>query len=353
MSLVKQLTAAGVLVIGTVSTLVYFGQRRAAAPDPTTDAAPSSSLGVAQAPGSQAHGAAGVLPPLPSGAAIKHEPRALIPKEAWLVADFRGDLTGALPFSDQTGPCKEVPAPPRVAIGIMPPLAAGQSNSESGGPELLLAAPSVDEVFWGCARDRIVRAGGTVLAENAQFEVLKSPSGVVARGPNRAMIFLSNEGYLERGLAVISDLAESASSTGVHAGLFRRMHENPEIAANSALDITVSLPQDWLASVGDDAKLSPLRHLRGGYISVSQEGSARGGFDCTEPGCSEVYRFLNGAKGDLTGHLAADQRAQIEAALKIEYVEKSGNISMMWSPKDLRIQDLLGGFLNGARLFSP
>src|SRR5690606_26344580 len=106
--------------------------------------------------------------------------------------------------------------------------------------------------------------------------------------------------------------------------------------------VTVYLPQDWLSSVGDDAKLSPLRHLRAGYISVAPGGSARGGFDCTEPGCRDLYSFLKGARDDLSAQLPAVRRAQIEAALNIEYVEKSGNISVLWSPNDLRIQDLLG-----------
>src|SRR5690606_35182938 len=129
--------------------------------------------------------------------------------------------------------------------------------------------------------------------------------------------------------------------------------EKPEPVSTSALDVTVYLPSDWLSSVGDDAKLSPLRHLRAGYISVAQNGSARGGFDCAEPGCDEIYSFLNGAKSDLIGQLPAVRRAQIEAALTIEYVQKSGNISVLWAPTDLRIQDLLGGFFGGSRLFSP
>lgn len=348
MKLIQQLSAAALVVAGAAGLLFYAGQQRSNASSPADDAS-DPNAGVLPSPRTPAH-----VPPPPTGAAIKHDARALIPKEAWLVADFSGDLTGTLPFSDQTGPCKEVPAPPRVAIGILPPLAAATSNKgESGGPELLLAAPAVNEVFWGCARDRIVAAGGSILAQNAQFEVLKSPSGVVALGPNRAMIYLSNEAYLERGLAVISDLAESASSAGVHAGLYRRIHEKPEPVSTSALDVTVYLPSDWLSSVGDDAKLSPLRHLRAGYISVAQNGSARGGFDCAEPGCDEIYSFLNGAKSDLIGQLPAVRRAQIEAALTIEYVQKSGNISVLWAPTDLRIQDLLGGFFGGSRLFSP
>src|SRR5690606_22928516 len=151
--------------------------------------------------------------------------------------------------------CGKVSAPERVALGVLPPV--GES-----GPVLLLAAPSVTETFWGCARDRIVRAGGIPLAQNDQFDVLKSPTGVVARGPDGSLIFLSDEGHLEAALAVLSGLGPNSANAGAHAKLFRRMY--PDIKkgadAKSALDLTLALPPAWLSSVGQDAEKSPLRH---------------------------------------------------------------------------------------------
>src|SRR6187551_616990 len=149
MSALKPLAAAGVLLVGTVSALVYFGRHDAAGSTRTasTDAAPKSATSSAPIQAAQPSA------PAPVGSGIVHSARSLIPKEAWLVADFRGDLTGTRPFEDQTGLCKEVPAPPRVALGILPPLATSK-----GGPEMMLAAPEVSDTFWGCARDRIIVA---------------------------------------------------------------------------------------------------------------------------------------------------------------------------------------------------
>ncbi len=349
MSAVKLLSLAGVLVAGTVSALVYLGRgdgETSSAQGAQVASPPSATKSTDQDP-SPATDASSTK--TASGGAIAHGARALVPKEAWLVADFRGDLTGTRPFEDQEGLCKSVPAPPRVALGVLPP----RSAASGGGPELLLAAPAVDDTFWGCARDRIVRSGGKVLAQNAQFEVLESPSGIVALGPGRSMIFLTNQDYLERGLSVLANLEESAASTGVHAGLFRRMHPSGDLQNDTALDLTIHVPRDWLSSVGKDAELTPLRHLQAGFLSVKQDGSAIGGIDCVEPGCKEMFEFLEGAKGDLTAQLPATQRAAIEAALSIDYVDRSGRVILRWSPKDLRIQDLLGGFLSGPGMFAP
>ncbi len=352
MSWAKQLTFAGVLVAGAASALVFLGRPSADGPSEQTvegktaldPASSKKSDKKADASSSDTK-----RPASASGPAIAHSARALLPQEAWLVADFRGDLTGTRPFEDQEGLCQKVSAPPRVALGVLPPLEA----SSEGGPELMLAAPNVEDTFWGCARDRIVRAGGTVLAQNDRFEVLKSPSGVVALGPGRAMIFLSNEKYLERGLSVMSDLENSAASTGVHAGLFRKMHPTGDQEKSSALDLTLYVPDDWLSSVGQEAELSPLRHLKAGFLSVKEDGSAQGGVDCAEPGCKDMFSFLQGAKKDLSQSLPASKRTLIDAALKVDYVENSGRVIINWSPKDIRIQDLLAGFLGGPGLFRP
>jgi len=374
-SLVKTLLLSGAVVLGTVGALVYLGRtEQAAAPREIAKVSETMSA-VSAASATQA--APPARPPLPTGAAIHHAARALVPEEAWLVVDFRGDLAGARPFEDQPGACKSVPAPGRVAVALLPPL-----DKTAPGPELLLAAPQVTDEFWGCARDRVVRAGGTVLAQNAQFEVIKSPSGVVALGPQRAMIFLSNEGYLERGLTVLSDLGQSAAHASTHAGLFRQLHPAGTAQDPTDLDLTLQLPADWLKSVGQDAQLTPLRHLQAAYLSIAAQGGARGGISCAEPGCAEMLAFLQSTKRDLLESLPKERAQLIDEGLQLIYQPRAsdagagggsaatnaaagtaavgsdktastGNITVRWSNATTKLQDALGGLIPGANLFGP
>jgi len=363
-SLAKTLLLSGAVVAVTVTTLVYFG--RTAQEEAPRDGAQVSDTMSAVSASAAARADVPVRPALPTGAAIHHAARTLVPEEAWLVADFRGELTGARPFEDQPGDCKQVPAPARVVVALLPPL-----SKDAPGPELLLAAPQVTAEFWGCARDRVVRAGGTVLAQNDQFEVIKSPSGVVALGPNRSMIFLSNEGYLERGLTVLSDLGQSAAHASTHAGLFRQLHPTGIVKDATDLDLTLQLPADWLESVGQDAKLTPLRHLQAAYLSVSAQGGARGGISCAEPGCREMLKFLESTKHDLLKSLPKERAKLIDEGLELIYQPPgtdaaagggsgvsaapgkagSGNIAVRWSNATTKLQDVLGGLIPGSGLW--
>lgn len=263
--------------------------------------------------------------------------RALVPPDAWAVADFRGDLTGEKPFDDQEGLCASVPPPPRVVIAVLPP-------RQGAEPDLLIGARKVGDTFWGCARDRIVRAGGTALAQNERYEVLQSPTGVVARGPDGSMVFLTSDVHLEAALAVMSDLSPSAVAGGTHAGLYARTHERPNVRP-SALDLTVALPENWLASVGQEAKETPLRFIRSAFLSVAEEGSAQGGITCEEAGCAEVLGFLLRAKSDMTAELPNDLRQSIDASVQAEHVVGSGRIAVTWTPQNLPLGQLLGRFL--------
>ena len=357
----KTLLLSSVVVVGAVGALVYFG--RSSPQETAADAQQVAQTMSAASATSSAQVSAPTRPALPQGAAIVHSARALVPEEAWLVTDFRGDLTGARPFEDQPGSCAGVPAPARVVLALLPPL-----TQTAPGPELLLAAPQVSEEFWGCARDRVVRAGGTVLAQNAQFEVIKSPSGVVALGPNRSMIFLTNDGYLERGLTVLSDLGQSAAHAGTHAGLFRQLHQSGAAEGTTDLDLTLQLPADWLQSVGQEAKLTPLRHLQAAYLSMGAQGGARGGISCAEPGCAEMLTFLESAKSDVLKTLPEDKARVIDEGLKLQYVPRgddarggggsaadqartgTGNIIVSWSSAT-KLQDLLGGLMPGANVW--
>lgn len=328
MSFPKQIALATVVVAAAVGGLFLLGRETEEAPAVSStgdeSAAPAEPVTEKQ--------------PAPVKG-FEHGTRALVPASAWLVADFRGDLTGNAPFSDADGLCGKIPAPRRVALAVLPPVGAS-------GPVLLLAARQVEDVFWGCARDRIVRAGGVPLAQNDQFDVLKSPSGVVARGPDGGLIFISDEGQLELALSVLTGMGESASSSGTHARLFRRMHaEASAEAEKSALDLTLALPPNWLSSVGEDAAKSPLRHVSAAFLSLDESGGAQGGIDCDEAGCADVLAFLNRAQSDLTRQLPPGLAQSISKSLRAEHLKGSGRIALSWSPTDIRLQQLLGQFL--------
>ncbi len=269
--------------------------------------------------------------------------RDLVPPAAWLVVDFRGDITGQTPFSGQPGLCASVPAPERVAMAVLPP----KIDKE---PDLLIAAEKVDDAFWGCARDMIVRAGGTALAQNDRYEVLKSPSGVVARGPEGSLVFLTSEAHLEAALAALSDLSPGAARSGAHARLFARMHPKAGAANDAVMNLTLSLPEDWLASVGQDREKTPLRFISSAFLSSRADGSAQGGIDCDEAGCTEVLEFLNRARADLVTQLPPATRTTIQEALRLEQVAGAGRIAVQWDPSKVSLGTLLGQFLGAGPL---
>jgi hypothetical protein len=264
--------------------------------------------------------------------------RSFVPPDAWIVADFRGDITGRTPFSDQPGACQTVAAPERVAVAILPP----KGNTQ---PELLLAAPNVSAEFWNCAVARIEGAGGVPLAENEEYQVFQSPSGIVARGPGGAMVFLTSQTQLETALAVLSQLSPSAAQEGPHAGLLARMHPEGVDRSQVALDATLALPSDWMSSVGQDAEKSPLRHLRAAFLSAKEDGSAQGGVDCEESGCAEVLTFLLRAQRDLLAGLPPAIGQAVQNSLSARHLEGTGRIAIDWAPSGLDWGQLLGRFL--------
>lgn len=264
--------------------------------------------------------------------------RDLAPPSAWLVADFRGDITGQKPFAGEPGLCDSVPAPSRVAVAVLPP----NGGSE---PDLLIAARKVSDIFWGCARDMIVRAGGTALAQNDRYEVLKSPSGVVARGPEGSLVFLTSERHLEVALSVLSELAPGAARVGPHARLYARMHPDGEKSEDSMMNITLALSEDWLSSVGQEKEKSPLRFISSAFLTSHADGSARGGIDCVEDGCAEVQEFLERAQKDLLQSLPPATRAGIGDALKLKHVVGAGRILIEWDPSRVSLGSVLGQFL--------
>lgn len=350
MSFGKQATLATVAMVGLVSGLYFLGRSKAGAEQQAT--ATATGLSQQGKPGetkpvtptrsegdSKSEEVEAISGPLNPG----QKARELAPPVAWVVADFRGDITGQKPFAGEPGLCDSVPAPARVVVAVLPPKVGNE-------PDLLIAAPKVEDVFWGCARDMIVRAGGTALAQNERYEVLKSPSGVVARGPEGSLVFLTSEGHLETALAVLSELTPGAGRSGPHAKLYARMHPDDSKTEDSTLDITLALPEDWLASVGQEKEKSPLRFISSAFLSSHVDGSARGGIDCEEAGCAEVLEFLNRAQKDLLLKLPAATGAGIGEALKMTHVAGAGRISVEWDPSRVSLGSLLGQFLGSGPL---
>jgi hypothetical protein len=214
----------------------------------------------------------------------------------------------------------------------------------------MIAARRVADEFWGCARDRIVRAGGTALAQNERYEVLKSPSGVVARGPDGSMVYLSSEVHLEGALAVISDLEPGAFEVGPHARLYKRLQSSSGPPRTSLIEITVAPPPDWVSSMGKEADLSPLRHVHGGFIGAYEDGSAQGGIDCEESGCAEVVAFLHRAKSDLLSDVDNDLGVRVKEAFSADHLPGTGRIAIQWKSAEAPIGQLLAPFLRGGAL---
>ncbi len=322
-----QLAVAASVVTLCVGGLVLLGRSRDAEADQRTDGSPPVG-----APDSSERVSEPLPAPLSGQKGIPSSARSLVPATAWLVADFQGDLVGQLPFSDQSGYCAQVPAPARVAVAVLPP--AGKAE-----PEFMIAAPDVNDVFWGCARDRIIAAGGIPIAENDRYEVLKSPSGLVARGPEGRMVFLTSDSHLESALSSLSRLSEGSDLAGPHARMYARMRgqDDPE----PTLGLTLVLPEGWLTQVGEEAKQTPLRHVHSAFMALRPDGSASGGVDCDEAGCPEVLAFLLRAKDDATGALAPDTVKGLAASLSAEHVVGTGRIALTFTPVGVDLAKLL------------
>jgi hypothetical protein len=201
----------------------------------------------------------------------------------------------------------------------------------------------------------IVRAGGTALAQNERYEVLKSPSGVVARGPEGSLVFLTSEGHLEEALSVLSALVPGAARAGAHAELYARMHpprapRGADKVDDSILDITLALPNDWLSSVGQEKEKSPLRFISSAFLTSHANGSAQGGIECVEAGCAEVLAFLKRAQQDLLDSLPSATRAGIGEALRMKHVAGAGRIAIEWDPSRVSLGSLLGQLLGPGQL---
>lgn len=351
MSFVKQAALATLLVAGCVGGLYFLRQTKADTIQEATDLeAPSSPDAAPPSKGAppskdalSSKGAPGeVEVRLDGPLSPAQRARDLAPPTSWLVADFRGDITGQKPFAGEPGLCASVPAPKRVAMALLPP----KTGTE---PDLLIAARTVDDVFWGCARDMIIRAGGTALAQNDRYEVLKSPSGVVAHGPDGSLVFLTSEAHLEEALSVLSDLSPGAARLGAHARLYTRLHPSGG-GKDSMMDITLALPKDWLSSVGQAEEKTPLRFITAAFLTSHVDGSAQGGIDCAEAGCAEVLEFLERALMDLLDTLPSATRNGIGEALKMKHVVGAGRIVIEWDPSSVSLGSLLGQFLGTSPL---
>lgn len=345
MSFVKQAVLATLVVAGCVGGLYFFRQTKGDGVHASSDsdvstgqdsALPSRPLSPNSLPSKLPQGEQDV--PREGPLSPAEQTRDLAPLFAWLVADFRGDITGQKPFAGEPGLCASVPAPDRVAVAVLPP----KTGTE---PDLLIAARKVEDVFWGCARDMIVRAGGTALAQNERYEVLKSPSGIVAHGPDGSLVFLTSEGHLEEALSVLSELTPGAARSGTHARLYSRMHAGGRPAKDSMMDVTLALPPDWLSSVGQAEEKTPLRFISSAFLTSHVDGSAQGGIDCVEAGCAEVLEFLERAQKDVLESLPPATRAGIGEALNMKHVAGAGRIAIEWDPSRVSLGSLVGQLL--------
>jgi hypothetical protein len=123
------------------------------------------------------------------------------------------------------------------------------------------------------------------------------------------------------------------------------MHPTADERDQVVLDATLALPEDWLASVGQDADKSPLRHIRAAFLSAFQDGSAQGGVDCEEAGCASVLAFLLRAQGDFVATLPAPLKAAVGKSLRAQHLEGTGRIAITWAPAGLDWGSLVSALL--------
>lgn len=320
----RQLAQASLVVFLLVGGLYLLGQQR----KPSTSAKPARRTD------------------LPSAASVpeNREARSLLPRDAWLVADFRGDLLEDAPFADgstrKDDPCRFVPAPERVAVALLPP-------RQGTSPEMMLAAPHVTDAFWNCAQKRVLAAGGQVAGNTERLEVLQSPSGVLARGPGGSLIFSTSKAHVEVALALLLGEQALSAQTGAHAELAARFGNEKE---QPAIRLTVRLPPGWLSTVGPDADRSPLRHLQAAGLMADEKGNARGILHCAKEGCDELLSFARLARADLVDELPGRLGDQVGEALEFEPAtpgptEATGVILVSWDGRRAPLLPLLTRFM--------
>lgn len=317
----RQLAQASLVVFALVGGLYLLGQHRKTSTN-------TESLQRAERP-SKSH------------APEKRQARSLLPRDAWLVADFPGDLLEEAPFADastaQDDPCRFVPAPERVAVALLPP-------QRGTSPEMMLAAPHVSDAFWNCAQKRVLAAGGQVAGHTERLEVLQSPSGVLARGPRGSLVFATSKAHVEVALALLVGEQVPSALTGAHAELAARFgHENDQ----PVIRLTVRLPPGWLTTVGPDADRSPLRHLQAAGLTADEKGSARGILHCAKEGCDELLSFARRVRADLVDELPGHrvgEALQLAPAVS-DSAEATGAISLSWDGEKAPLLPLLSRFM--------
>lgn len=275
--------------------------------------------------------------------------RALLPARSWLVVDFDGRLTGALPFSNAGSGCAQVPAPSRVGLAVVGPndrasQAEPPAQEPSDGVALLLGSPEVSPEFWRCVRAEVLAAGGRVLGATEAQETLESPNGVLSHAGGR-LLFASDRSLHDELVGLVRGQGESASSSAPHATLAASIPAPlGSVSANEApLLATLELPADWLSGVGPEAQLSPLRHLTGGALRADADGGASGTLECSEPGCDELTAFLLRARSDLAASLPpalGNATVRSWTASRERHPNPGrGRIRLRWQPGEVAFAD--------------
>jgi hypothetical protein len=286
--------------------------------------------------------------------------RSLLPARSWLAIDFDGRLTGSLPFSSSALGCADVAAPARVGVAVVGPTSGraappgtpdapsaggGQPND---GVALVLGSPAVSAEFWRCVRAEVLAAGGRVLEDSDGQETLESPSGVVTHKAGR-LVFSSDRSLEQEILALARGQGDSAETSEPHATLATGLAAplGSVAIAGAPLLATLELPSDWLAGIGPEAQLSPLRYLTAGALRADADGGATGTLECLEPGCEELAAFLIRARGDLAAALPAPLGAATERSWTASREHTSdpqrGRLRLRWVPSDVTFSDWVGG----------
>jgi hypothetical protein len=214
--------------------------------------------------------------------------RSLIPKNAWLIVDFDTNLSERAPFEDSRDPqCRAVTSPPRAAFGVLPP------KDIDAEPAMVLAAPEVSPAFFACARSRILESGGVEAPLAPGIDLLKSRNGIlIHEQATGSLVFATGSPNLELLIKTLFGLPTGlpSASEADHAE-----NQGPTVAY-----LTLALPEDWLGRAGEDARISPLRHARGGTASLLHGGSLTATLSCDPAGCDELRKFAERALGDLS-----------------------------------------------------
>lgn len=306
-ALFKQLAAAVLVVGGVVGSLHWLGEKKA-----------------------------GEAAQLPDAATQLPTPQlfSLIPERAWLVVDFSGALAPALPFAGEPVPCGEVPAPERAIFAAVP--------EQRGSSELffLLATRSASDAFYDCAKQKILAVGGREAPKLGEVSVLESPSGVLLRAPDGALVFSTRRADLEELTRFFSPPGPSAAVAGPHRTALA--HNDP---TGSLLYASLELPDGWLSGLGEEGQESPLRALSGASFRLNPDGSAQGSLRCEPAGCAALGLFVERAIGDLLGSLPALLRARFASSVQVipPSTERPDHVGLTVSSQGVELVRALGG----------